>query len=86
MSKRSAAEIKAREEDRQVVSVAESVGYTHPDVPEEVLEHMAEEALAKTEDAPVQGLRMPLAQHDVTDQAVAWERSHGDDRHGAPED
>jgi hypothetical protein len=77
MAKRSAAERKAREDDRQVSSIAETVGHSHAEVPIEVLEDMAEQALAKTEDAPIQGLRMPLAQHEVGDEAAAWERSHG---------
>jgi hypothetical protein len=79
MAERSAAERKAREGERQVALIAEMVGHSHPEVPEEVLEDMAEQALAKTEDAPVQGLRIPLAQHDVGEQASAWERSRGTD-------
>jgi hypothetical protein len=81
MSNRSASEIKAREHDADVISVAELVGSFHCDVPKEFLEDIAEKALEKTEDAPVQGFRMLLAQHDVTGQAVAWERSHGGEGH-----
>ena len=76
MSKSSASGMKASEHDHQVTSLAEWVGYSHPDMPKEILEEIAEDALAKTEDAPIQGFRMPLAQHDVTGQAMAWERSH----------
>ena len=81
MSKRSAAEIEAREPDPDVISVAERVGWLHTDVPKEFLEDMAEKALARTEDAPVQAFRVLLAEHDVSGKAVAWERSHGDDGH-----
>ncbi len=81
MSNRSAAEIKAREHNHDVISVAELVGSFHSDVPKEFLEDIAEKALAKTKDAPVQAFRILLAQHDVAGQAVAWERSHGGDGH-----
>jgi hypothetical protein len=53
--------------------MAERVGYAHPDGPKDVLEEMAGKALASTEDARIQGLRVPLAQHEVADRAVAWE-------------
>jgi hypothetical protein len=64
-------------EDAPLISVVvESVVLLHPDVPKEVLEEFAEEAFAKTRDARVQGHRLPLAQHDVRDRAIEWERSH----------
>jgi len=77
MSTSSSSGTEPRDRDPQLTSVVERVAYSHPEVPKVVLVEMAETALAKTANAPLQGLRMPLAQHDVTEQAIAWERLHG---------
>lgn len=63
-------------EDELLSTVVESVAAMHPKVPREQLKEMAEEALAKTEDARVKGHRLPLAHHDVRERAAQWERDH----------
>ena len=65
-----------REEAGLASTVVDSVIVLHSDVPRDVLEGFAEEALAKTRAAHVQGHRLPLAQHDVRDKATEWKRQH----------
>ena len=59
-----------------LAAVVESVAPMHPTVPREQLEEMAEEALARTENARIRGHRFPLAHHAVTERASEWERAH----------
>jgi hypothetical protein len=47
--------------------VTESVSGHHPDVPKDEVQEMAEAALHKTEDAPVQTHRAQLAEKEVAE-------------------
>ena len=71
-----ASEQQSRNADHHLVTaVVQAVGDQHRAVPKELLEEMAREELAKTADARIQGHRLPLAHHAVTERAAAWERS-----------
>jgi hypothetical protein len=62
--------------DHLLAALVESVASKRPNVPRELLEQMAQEALAKTENARIQTHRLPLAHHDVVERAAQWERAH----------
>jgi hypothetical protein len=59
--------------DQLLATVVESVASVHPKVPRELLEEAARDALAKSEDARINGHRLGLAHHDVSERAIKWE-------------
>jgi hypothetical protein len=67
---------KTAQSDELLATLVASMASMHPTVPRKQLEEMADEALAKTENARIKGHRLPLAHHDVTERAAQWERAH----------